>query len=178
MVSVALFPSSFPATFLVHWPGRKRPKLAFLPPWLLGSGPTTQLKHHWTLCPNGWGRLPWRLRPQVCRCQWNLGRHLRNQENLEWLPSGIGRTQGHQKRPVHERTEEGLDQPLVTHQYSWIWFFVICDYSGGSWDTFQTRFVGLDECVMCNWEHERSVTLVTIWCAEFDSISKGCFHLV
>jgi hypothetical protein len=31
--------------------------------------------------------------------------------------------------------------------------FSVFGYSGGSCETFQTRSVGLDECVLCNWEH-------------------------
>jgi hypothetical protein len=57
VVSMTLFPSSFPQHFWCIGQEQERPKLAFLPPWLLGCGPipgdATQLRHNWTLSPNG-----------------------------------------------------------------------------------------------------------------------------
>jgi hypothetical protein len=176
----------FPLWFLQHlWcigQKQERPKLVFLPPWLSGMWPGSwgyilAKAYLWKLSPDSYRNLLWSLRPQVHTYQWNLGRDLRNQENLERFPSGTGRTWAHQNRPIHQRTEEGLDHPLGSHQYSWIWILGF-GYSGESCDTFQTRFVELDECAVCNWVHEKSMTLVTTWCAEFISRSQGCFHLV
>jgi hypothetical protein len=61
--------------------------------------------------------------------------------------------------PSIRRWKRGLIT-LWVHSSTSEFDFLVFGYSGESCNTFQTRLAGLDECVLCNWEHEKSVTSV------------------